>query len=504
MDTVALRSDRVAPGTGGAVGRRAPVPARVLPVAIGVLAFAVRLRLLLHGGGLLGIGGYDDGVDYAAGAALLHGRLPYADFLLLHPPGVALAVVPFAALGDITSDEVGLVVARLAFELIGGLNAALVVLVLRRSGTVAAATGGVLYAVLLPAVWAERSVLLEPLGTLGILLCLLLLGGAVSGRVALAAGIAAGSAIDVKIWYVVPVAVIAAFVPRHRLRHLAGAAIAVVAVQLPFLVAAPGAMIREVVLDQLGRPHVIGLLRRVAEMLDAHRVGVLDLRGVTAALAVLACVAVLITLLTPGVRVFGALLVADAAVLLASPSYFEHYGAFTAPPLALCTGIAVQRALRGLPVGHRPQGVLAAVVCALVLLSGLHVDDRRRSGKAVPVAFVQAVERTRGCITADDPTALAVTDVLSRDLRDPRCLVWPDVTGWTYDAADERTPSGHAVLRTENARWQRLLLDYLRSGSATMVLRRSTGLGARDRAALAAAPPIARFGHDVLRPVVRR
>lgn len=477
------------------------IPVWMLPVAVGVIAFAVRLSVLLRGGGLLGIGGYDDGVYYAAGAALAHGRLPYADFLMLHPPGVALVVVPFAVLGDLTSDQTGFVTARLAFELVGGLNAALVVLILRRFGGIAAATGGVLYAVLLPAVWAERSVLLEPLGTLGILLCLLLVGRPAPGRLLVVAGLAAGGAVDVKIWYVVPVAVIAVLVPRHRIRFLLGALAAFAVVWVPSLLAAPAAMVREVLLDQLGRPRVSSTGRRLAGILDAHPVGVADLHVVTVALVLLTGAAAVLTLATRGARVFAALLAADLAVLLASPSWFEHYGALTAPPLALCAGIAVQRVLLALPVGRRLRAVVAAAVCALVLLAGIHVDDGRRSGRALPTALTRAVARTPGCITADDPTALVVSDVLTRDLQDPRCVVWPDVTGWTYDAASERTPDGGAVRRPANAAWQRVLLGYLRSGDATLVLRRTTGLSAASRALLDDGPPLVRVGHDVLRPV---
>jgi hypothetical protein len=57
-------------------------------IALGAIAFAVRLIPVLRGGGLFGFGNYDDGVYYAAATGLVHGRLPYQDFLLLHPPGM--------------------------------------------------------------------------------------------------------------------------------------------------------------------------------------------------------------------------------------------------------------------------------------------------------------------------------------------------------------------------------------------------------------------------------
>ena len=65
---------------------------------VATAAFLLRLLPVLHGGGLYGRGNYDDGVYYAAAAGLVHGLLPYRDVLLLHPPGIVLALAPFAAL----------------------------------------------------------------------------------------------------------------------------------------------------------------------------------------------------------------------------------------------------------------------------------------------------------------------------------------------------------------------------------------------------------------------
>jgi hypothetical protein len=89
-------------------------------------------------------------------------------------------------------------------------------------------------------------------------------------------------------------------------------------------------------------------------------------------------------------------------------------------------------------------------------------------------AEVQAVN---GCVIADDPTLLAVTDVLSRDLR-AGCPVWPDVTGYTYGPARELSADGQIVPRPHNATWQRTVVRYLTSGSAVILGRPDTGLSA--------------------------
>src|SRR5471030_903540 len=168
------------------------------------LAFLARLAPVLRGGGLRGILAYDDGVYFGAADALLSGRLPYRDFLLLHPPGVLIALAPFAALGRLTSDPLGLAVARLAFMAIGALNAVLVYAVARRVGRVAGVAAGLMYAMWGPAVYAERTTLLEPLVNLGVLAELLVLGGVrvASRRRLLVAGAVLGVATAVKLWAV--------------------------------------------------------------------------------------------------------------------------------------------------------------------------------------------------------------------------------------------------------------------------------------------------------------
>src|SRR4051812_19815082 len=79
----------------------------VLPLVV-TLAAALRLgAVLLSPGGLLGVIGYDPGVYYSSAAAITFGRLPYDDYVLLHPPGLSLVLVPFALVGRLTTDHIG-------------------------------------------------------------------------------------------------------------------------------------------------------------------------------------------------------------------------------------------------------------------------------------------------------------------------------------------------------------------------------------------------------------
>src|SRR3954454_10950090 len=70
---------------------------------------------------------------------MLAGRMPYGDFVLLHPPGILVVLAPFAELGALTSDQIGLAGARVGFWVLGAVNAALVARVGAREGLPGAA-----------------------------------------------------------------------------------------------------------------------------------------------------------------------------------------------------------------------------------------------------------------------------------------------------------------------------------------------------------------------------
>jgi hypothetical protein len=499
--------------------RVAGFPLIVLVAVVGAVAFAARIALFLEGGGLRSFGGYDDGVYYAAADALVHGRMPYRDFLLLHPPGVVLAAAPFAWLGSLTSDATGLAAGRVGFEVVGAANAVLVALLLRRRGLPAAAVGGLTYAIFFPAVYAERSTLLEPLGTLGTLLGLvLLLTRPTSARWTALAGLALGATLGVKIWYVVPTGVVllialAMLRGRPRWALLGGSAVGAGVLYLPFFLSAPGTMWRYVVTDQLGRPSADSAspLVRLRSILGVpgYSHGYAGLGWVTPGL-VTAVVAVALLLLVAlalfGARrardvevlLFLALLVTGAAVLFLSPSYFQHYATLTAAPLALLAGTAVGVVSRLAP----PPVSTAAAAVVLVAVGALEYHgDRKGVGTPMPGPAVQvAAARVPGCIMADDPTVLAVTNTLSRDLA-RGCPLWPDVTGWTYESKYLVTRNGHALSRPRNPRWQAAIVHYLTSGNAMIISRSGTGYSRATARALARGRLLARSKGVVLRAV---
>src|SRR5215218_11189223 len=182
-------------------------------IAIAAIAFVIRLVPVLRGGGLFGIGNYDDGVYYAAATGLAHGLLPYQDFLLLHPPGMPLLLTPFALAAQFTSDSSGFAAARVACMLLGAINAALIWKILKPIGAAAALFGGLSYAVFYPAVYSDKSTLLECPATTAVLIAILLLQplinfDSISRWKIFLAGALIGLTIAIKIWGIVTLLIV--------------------------------------------------------------------------------------------------------------------------------------------------------------------------------------------------------------------------------------------------------------------------------------------------------
>ncbi|MCW2751909.1 MAG: hypothetical protein JWR83_3019 [Aeromicrobium sp.] len=448
-----------------------------LTIGIGALAFLLRILSVMRGGGLLSMSDYDSVVYYTGADSLIAGRVPYADFVLLHPPGILVVLAPFAALGHLFSDSTGYAVARVAFMAVGALNAVMLTRLAGRLGLVAAAVAGVFYAVWNPSMYADRTTLLEPLGTTALLvtLLLLLMNPQVTSRTQLIAGAAIGLGATVKIWGVIPILVIVLWQWRAdgvkaAARIAAGATAAIAAVCLPFFLLAPGPMFRMVILDQLERPVIRGsIVDRLGLIGSLHVSGlkagstVFDFAvlGLTLALAVASA----LTWRLRPLRIVVVLLAAMGAVLLASPSYFLHYAEFVAAPVALIVAYAFQQIADWARSRHLPvrlaAGSLIAAPLAVLVVGASSVSF----GSPVAWANQDTVADIPGCVYSDDPSSLIAFNVLSSDLR-RGCHVWVDMTGLTYEPTVKRP-----VSRLSNPVWQRDLIGYLSSGSAAIILR---------------------------------
>jgi alpha-1,2-mannosyltransferase len=464
---------------------------------VGVLAFGLRLWPVLEGGRLKGNASYDDGVYYAAAREILAGRVPYRDFVLLHPPALPYLLVPFAELGRLMGDANGWAVARVAFMVVGAASAVLAVWVGSRFGRWTGLACGVVYAVWAPGVVVENAAMLEVVPSLLLLVALGLLGSRRPSPLALyAAGAAVGAGACFKIWGVVPLAVLLLWQLLGRGRSqagrvAAGAAAGGLAICGPTLVLAGPQMWRMVIVAQLTRVHGPPLELRLARISSvafvlpdaastAQEVGL-----AVAAVVVLACAA--LALATPGARVYVALLLATTLVLAGSPPYYWHYGELVAAPAALVLGVGLSRlaatAGRVRRVG-RAAAVPAAVLLGAVVVAQVVGDVQLRVGTAFPGAQVHALAATQRCVVSDSPAALVQSDLLSRDLA-RGCPVRVDVSGATY--AGDRAVGAHGtpLPRLLNPVWQKDIRSYLMSQPMVILDRRfNDGLSPATMAAL--------------------
>lgn len=470
----------------------------LLALAVGLLALTVRVLLVARAAtGMAGIDGYDGGVYYAASTSLLWGRVPYEDFVLLHPPGIMLLLMPFAVLGRLTSDTLGFEAARGVSLLVGAVNATLLVVLVRRAGLGrgAAAVAGVLYAVWTPAAMAETTIRLEPWVTLGLLAALLLLltpGRPPSSWHLLLAGCCLGSAFSVKIWAVAPALFVLLWCWRRwghaaLARMLLGVGLAVTALDLPFLAAAPAVMWRMVVLDQLGRQRTrVSIPQRLTTtLLDGRPIPLHSAVG-REALVVLVLVGsvVLVGALRTSVGRFAVGLLAVQLVVLAlSPSFYSYYPAFAAPTIALLAGAAVggvvglahqlrRGRLRG-PIGGTASAVVSLATAAgvLVVLGVAYgVDGQVVVRRPFPATVIASDAARARCVTSDSPDALLLTNLFSRDLL-RGCPAPVDLSGLRFDVDASLRPDGRPYPRAHNRRWQRTLVSYLRDGQMIFVMR---------------------------------
>jgi hypothetical protein len=474
-----------------------------LAVLIGAAAYVARLVPVVRGGGLRGMNSYDGSVYYAAAAGLAHGLLPYRDFLFLHPPGIVVALVPFAALGRVIGDPSGIEVATLAWFGIGALNAVLVSRILRPLGVLAALVGGLFYAVFYPAVFIERTPLLEaPAATVTLVALLLLTKAPESGPIAIRAVLLAGGLLGLsagfKIWGVVVVVAVfgwtwVTYGARRGFLLLAGAAIGATIGCLPFFAAAPESMWRMVVVDQLGRPRSrLWLGQRLTDMVGLTMLHA-GLVAVALALAVAVTGCVLAVRSRQG-RLAVVVLLASCALLLSTPPWFIHYAGLIAAPAAIMVGAA-----GGTLISVARSTGTRALITAL-LMAGLAVVavpilsvSFGRTFPAGPIA--QRAASLGGCVTADDPRSLIQTNLLQRNFQHG-CPLLVDLGGYSYDIHP-----GTAIPRSRNLLWQHFAIDYLRSGSAVIVMRfsRGSGFSAHSASVVQGWPVLLRTRHIVMR-----
>jgi hypothetical protein len=416
-------------------------------LAATAVALGLRLFILTRPGLLTGVTEYDDGVYLAAATRLTDGALPYRDFAFVQPPGILLLMAPVAVIGRLTSTAAALGLVRVLTVCASTACVPLAGNLIRNRGTVATAVTCGFIAVYPDDVWTGRTLLLEPWMNL---CCLLAVNAAFSGgrlarpgRLALA-GVALGFAGTVKFWAAAPAIVLLAAClltreqrPERTRGYLAGLAAGFIVPIAPFLLAAPGTLVRSTLFDQASR---VGTTVPLALRL-AHVTGLIDLLNTAgrpawaadggsltlgvptpgaaaamgwlpyAAIAVLAAV-VFLGYSWPGDQPSPLEWFALAVALIAATAvfgysaFFYHYSTFVAPWLALGLGAGAARLAR-LAVIRRTVAVVAAaaIVAGAVIdvheLAPLSVPDGTRIASMIPPGACVVTDQVSDLISAD-------------------------------------------------------------------------------------------------------
>ena len=460
-----------------------------LVVVAGIMGLALVVRLLpvLRGGGLYGLMDYDDGVYFGSAVALVHGLIPYRDFLLLHPPGILYVLAPFAALGNLVGDATAFALARLAFMLLGAANAGLVALIAGRSGRRAALCAGVLYAVWPVAAGVERTTwLIAPQNTLLLLALFALSRPGPSGapvapgvRRSALAGVLLGLSFGCQLWGAVPLVVVLGWLVlvsrrqpggwlRPALAYVIAAGVATAIVWLPFLVAAGSQMVRFVVLDQAGRPPLSGSkVARLRNIEGLSMIGTVG-RGVPSVIVVAGFLGTAAAVAwaawrRPAIRLWAALLAAQTVVLMVIPP-FLHYAGWLGPAGALAIGGAADAIIgRRRPAGRPSLAFATAYTIGLGLL--LVATLAHRVGTPFDAARAEAAIGSARCVSSDSPVLLIETGALHRDL-EAGCPLRLDPSGTSYD-----TDRGLPRNRPAQPEYQRAMEAYYAGSDAALFMR---------------------------------
>jgi hypothetical protein len=427
-------------------GRLIPrTPVGLIIAAATVLGLGLRLYQLARPGHLLAVTEYDDGADFGSALRLVHGAVPYRDFVTVQPPGITLLMLPAALLSKLTGAAWAMAAARLLTALAGAAGVLLGGLLVRHRGILAVIVTCGILAVYPGSVQSAHTVLLEPWLVLG---CL---AGAVAvfdgdhlatGRRLAWGGAVLGFAGAIKVWAIIPVAVILALSlprPRQAARFLAAAAAGFLIPVLPFALASPRGIYDGVIVAQLTRTDIrVPLSFRIQEMTGlaaAHPSG--------AAAAVAAAIAValigggfagawLVTRCPPPALdwfALGSLVLVVAAFLLPDDFYY-HYPGFLAPFLALSLALPTARLLAA---GRLARFRRAAPWLAGLVIVALPFAVPRAENAPTPVYPAAAVQRVippGSCVLTDQSSLLIAADRFTSDV--PGCSLMVDATGTDF------------------------------------------------------------------------
>jgi Glycosyltransferase family 87 len=350
-----------APSQPGDSRRRWAVSAVIIVATL--LAAGLRLYNLSRPGYLFGISEYDDGTDLGSAVRLVHGALPYRDFIMVQPPGITLIMYPVALATKSFGTDSAMAVARVITALASAAAVPLAGLLTRHRGLFAVLVSCGVLAIYPDSILAARTVLLEPWLVLFCLLgALAVFDGdriADSRRRIFLGGLLFGFAGAVKVWAILPVAVILVLTARRRRQataYAAGVVLGFCVPVLPFALTAPVTFYRSVIIAQLVRHDIVRIPEgyRLQQMLGL----VHSAQLATPALVIIGIVVVLVVAAVtvlgsrlahnppPGLDWFAAGTCAlVVAAFLWPADFYYHYAGFLAPFLALALALPLSRLL---------------------------------------------------------------------------------------------------------------------------------------------------------------
>jgi hypothetical protein len=410
---------------GSRAARAAGLPSRFTPVAAVItaatlLALALRVYQLARPGHLLGVGEYDEGPDFGSAVLLVHGVLPYRDYVLVHPPGITLLMTPAALLSRLASTAWAIAAARILTALASTGAVVLGGLIVRHRGVFAVAAACGLIAIYPASVQASHVVLLEPWLVLFCLVAALLAfdgDSPVSGGRLMWAGVALGFAGAVKVWAVIPAAVLLVLLLASRRgtgRYLVGVAAGFLIPVLPFAVMAPGRFFDDVVKAQLVRTSArISLSYRIDQLAGLGWLHLGTFFSEIAAVIMMAAAAALTGAWLaarhkppPLERFVVATAGLVAVAFLVPDDFYYHYGAFFGPFLALALALSAAR-LIGKPGWLRRVAAGAAALAVVVL--PIAVPGAESVPESTYTAAIGALTRVippGACVVSDQASLL--------------------------------------------------------------------------------------------------
>jgi hypothetical protein len=448
-------------GADGATPRGAfrVTPTGAVIVAAALLGLALRVYQLARPGELFGVAWYDDGVYFASAVRLVHGVLPYKDFVFAQPPGITLLMVPAALLSKATGTAWGMAVARILTLLASSAGVVLGGLLVRHRGLLAVVIASGLLAVYPASVTTTYTIFLEPWV---VLLCLVAALAVFDGdrltdarRRLIWGGLIFGFAGATESFAIIPVIVVVLLAlarPRKAAILVGSIAVGFLVPVLPFFVLAPRRFYESVVVAQLVR---YGQVRVPVWTRLQYMTGLSALHHVShaaIALATLVIVAFIVVTLAaaslitrkppPPLEWFGVLTAALTVVgFMLPPGFFFHFPAFLAPWLALALALPAARLLAaalpsakrlGIEQGTRwiALGLAAVVALVFAVLQGRSESTLTPRVRPAAVAAARRAIPPGACVLTDQSSFTIAANRFTSDV--PGCSLMIDPLGTDY------------------------------------------------------------------------